>query len=179
MRIKTVAVVTLIGIFLSCMFLLALYSARPEIDTQFNVNRVSFPSNPSDSTVFPQPIGDFQRQAVESDFAANPGSNGSAKYSDHDGKEISLVVYLSASTSQQYQIDAYLSQPNCGAEVAGTAKVHVGARVIYSYRNCSTLTFQQYDFIWINRNWVIRATAASTYHSDPETLLYFVNNYPY
>ena len=135
------------------------------IDERFNFKRRPITSDTPQTRLLPDRVGDFLRRSLTpiAPTVANQ-LEGSAAYSDNDDKRIWLQVRSIA--GERHGVSAL-------DEAAGdTFKLHRDAPFPYGYGT----TQDGYTFMWINGEWLFQAY---TSEADAETLLQFVNGYPY
>ncbi len=158
------AVIAILAVFCIGFLIYGLwfFGNRSPIDERFNLKRVTITADYVPA-LLPNRIGDFQRRSsAPITRAANYQLEGSASYSDTDGK----LIWLDVRSLE--------GQPGVSLDTLtdSSFKLHKDAPFPYGY---STGT-NGYTFVWINGNWEIRAY---TTEADADTLLQFVNGYPF
>jgi hypothetical protein len=158
-----VGVVVVLGLAL-LVFGLWFFGSRSPVDQRFNLRRQAISPDTPQPQLLPERLGEFLRTSL-TPIARNADNRfeGTAAYSEGDHKRIWLNVRSIA------------SQPS-GASPLDTVKgdftFHKDAQFPFGYGT----TQNGYTFIWINDGWLIEAYTSET---DAETLLQFVNAYPF
>ncbi len=147
------------------VFGLWFFGSRSPVDERFNLRRQMIDETTPQTRLLPDRVGDFLRQSLTPiSRSADNQMAGSASYSDTDRKAIWLRVrYIADQQSRVAALDAF---------TGSGFKFHREAEFPYGYGT----TQDGYTFVWINDGWLIQAF---TSESDAETLLQFVNGYPY
>jgi hypothetical protein len=132
------------------------------VDQRFNFRRRAIPENAEISMFLPEKIEDFKRQSLTPLETTARGSSGSgAVYLDSSGKIMVLTVWRN------------LDWPSANVlPEGGSFKTHFDAQVPFAYGRVDG----QATFIWGKDGWMLSASAPE---ADAETLLQFVNLYPY
>jgi hypothetical protein len=158
-----VGIVAVLGLALLA-YGLWFFGSKSPVDQRFNLKRQAIAAETPQAQLLPDRLGDFLRRSVTP--ISRTGDNqlaGSAAYSDADQKQIWLQVRS-------------IDNPQSGAKaldaVKGDFKFHKDAQYPYGYGT----TPAGYTFVWINGGWLIQAY---TSEADAETLLEFVNSYPF
>jgi hypothetical protein len=132
------------------------------VDQRFNFRRRAIPENAEISLLLPEKIEDFKRQSLTPLETTTSGSTGSgAVYLDSAGK----IMVLTVRRNPDWPTSKALPEN-------GTFKTHFDAQVPYAYGRVEG----QATFIWGRGGWMLSASAQE---ADAETLLQFVNLYPY
>jgi hypothetical protein len=135
------------------------FGTRSPLDQRFNLNRKMAPQD--GQGLLPDRVGDFRRQALNPISGDAGSADGSATYSDVDGKPITLAVSL-------------IDDPSSAlAALDASYVLHKDAKFPFGY-SANTPTGQ--TFIWINGPWRIQA---STKEATADALLQFVNAYAF
>jgi hypothetical protein len=128
------------------------------VDQRFNFRRRAIPDNAEFSLLLPEKVEDFKRQSfTPMETTASGDSGAGAVYLDSGGKIIVLTAW---------------HKMNIALVVGESFATHFDAQIPYAYGRVDG----QATFIWINNGWMLSASAQE---SDAETLLQFVNLYPY
>jgi len=159
-----------------------LFFAKSPIDQRFNLNRTVIPKNFNTDYLLPDAVGDFVRQSISKAQAQSDGTlSGVATYADTDGKKIVLLIRTGQLRNTPAETLQMQYQP-LQSEYPGAAPVlRTDAPFPYGYFSAtqnkdSSAGSALIDFRWINGEWLIQA---STQETDAESLLQFVNLYPY
>ncbi|MBI1279683.1 MAG: hypothetical protein GC179_16265 [Anaerolineaceae bacterium] len=165
-------------VIIPVVLIFALRSPQNPIDaTQFNPNRQAILDTTSVTQIIPKQVGSFALQeSTNHEARENIQQDIFAIYKNNAHQTVYLNV-LQTSNLTEYR--SFLSQgANCG-DCAGTAKLYTKAPTSYGYAFCACIRFAQHTLSWLNGNWVISVSTASTLQSDGETLLNFIKNYPF
>jgi hypothetical protein len=170
---------SIIGLILIGFFIIILVAIRNiPIDRRFSLNRTSLQNNVLDDTLFPRRIGDFEQDHVAENINFKEGNTQwkHAQYKDANGRRIDLTIRIVNTDFKSVLDELFLLR--CG-HIKGSSIFHYDLNFPYRFGECSYEDFHEYNFMWINGEWLISVTAASTMASDIQNLLHFVNSYPY
>jgi len=176
----SVAILCITSIVIAFGFIVLNHSSR-KLDTsdaqRFNTNRQPLPNNALEAQIFPQQVGNYMLQPPNG-VSPNTDSSGYfwRDYKLFGGGTISLYV---RSLEKNFSQTSLLSSgAECG-DAMGTIQLFPKAIMPYGYTFCDLWTYSQHRFNWINGNWFLRASAASTLQSDANMLIEFVHLYSY
>ncbi|MBA3867749.1 MAG: hypothetical protein H0X30_01195 [Anaerolineae bacterium] len=156
------------------------FSSR-KVDTadaqRFNTNRQRLPDNALETQIFPQQIGGYVLQPPKNMSRSTDASKEFFRdYKLDSGGTINLYVLSPVKNHTQASLLSIGTE--CG-DAVGTAQLFPKAVMPYEYTFCDLWTFNQHTFNWINGNWLLSASSASTLQSDTNMLIEFVNLYNY
>jgi hypothetical protein len=157
------------------------------LDERFNMRRKVPSATIAGALLLRHELSDLTRISLAVDTLDNQtGSrHGTAAYRDADGKQIDIEVLRPASNDPREldieQIFAGFGQRagslgNTSASSATIIRLHPESKIPYGYGVYSDPAYTYYEFTWVNNGWVFRA---STREAGSESLLRFVNGYPY
>jgi hypothetical protein len=132
------------------------------VDQRFNFRRRAIPENTEIAALLLDKVEDFKRQSLTPmETTANGRSGAGAVYIDSNGKIVVLTIWRNQDWPSQKDLPE-----------KGSFTSHFDAQVPFAYGRVDG----QSTFIWGKDGWMLSASAQE---SDAETLLQFVNLYPY
>ena len=139
-------------------------------DTRFNLNRQPIPASANGELFFPNPPSGFTRTNLQPMAPDGAGrASGSAVYNSN-GHPVELLLRSVQGLDPQRVLNSADQLATC-THAASAITMHLDAKTPYRYSVCPG---NQFEFTWINGNWLLRASS-----DDVEALLHFVNAYPY
>jgi hypothetical protein len=178
-----VGILFLVGavIVFGCSLRLTFIASTDRIDAdQFSANRRVLPDDASDEMIAPNQVGNFMLESNRHPDPPLPTGIPQllfAVYETKGGQSISLRASLVS--DNRYRQNALSNGTNCGDCAGSLAQLYSKLNISYGYAFCGCWHYAQHTLNWTSGNWVLSATAASTFNTDGQTLLQFVNNYPF
>jgi hypothetical protein len=153
------------------------YKSSPIDANRFNTSRQYLSKDLPIDEIAPTQIGEFMRIDLTDDNAyLNYERAIRATYANSNGQRVDLSAFLGTPYSDKSFLS---SQLGCGDCAGNPPAVYTDTDISYAYEFCSCWFFASHDIRWINGDWKLRASAASTLKSDGETLIKFVSSYPF
>jgi hypothetical protein len=170
MRGKWLVVGLLLATVVFAIYGLWYFGTSSAPDDRFNLNRQPIPADANQALFFPNPPSGFTRASLQPMAADNTGrASGSAVYNSND-HPVELLVRSIQGLDPQRVLNSSDQLDAC-THTASNITVHPDAKTPYRYSTCPG---NQFEFTWINGNWLLRASS-----EDVEALLRFVNAYPF
>jgi hypothetical protein len=148
---------------------------------QFSLDRQTLSTDTSLDELFPDQVAIYRRQTLTPlVLDSRDQLVGGATYASPDGELISLSVWQFTGWGVDRVWQSNFLTLTCG-DLAGRVDLQRDVAFPYRYGNCSDRGFVYYEFQWINTDWVINASVGgfSSVEVDLQTLVDFVNSYPY
>lgn len=154
------------------------YSRSPVDANRFSTNRQYLSKDLPIDEIVPIQVGEFMRKELTNEVSTlNYERELLATYENENGQRVDLAAYLDTNHADDR---AFLARRSgCGDCVASTPVVHTDTNVAYGYGFCGCMFYAHHQFRWINGDWQLSASAASTQKGDGETLLAFLSSYPF